>query len=334
MLASLYALAGVAFFLIASLSGRQPGRPAWDGWGPTEWVVGLIISAIWPLGLLGLAWSKLQALKGVQPLAVAVALVGAVVLQAGIPAPAAMAGVPGRLVASAEAACAQLFLGGRAPTVAFAGGKTDDLCFDGYALRESAAWRQPIWSAEHLQAPNLPPAGTPRKDPFHAETALPPGDRAELADYLACSVTHDRGHATPVGDFRAPVQRDATFTLANMMAQTKVDNEQPWNHLENGVRAQVRRDGEAWVVTGPHVPPGAPKVCGRLPEPDAIWKAVYFPRTGVIGAYWSTNDASKTSTTITVTELMRRTSVDPFPTLSTAKKAEVHRLPAPIAGGS
>jgi endonuclease G len=257
---------------------------------------------------------------------------------AGIALALLMAGALG--VADALADCPQFFVGGRAPTVApamtgEAPGPLTDICFPGYGLEEAGLWRQPLWSAEHLLATNLPPKGTDRANPFHVEASLPSDQRAELSDYVACSKTHDRGHATPVGDFLAKLLRDATFSLANMMAQTKVDNEQAWNHIENGVRAAVKREGEAWIVTGPHVPQGAPHICGRLPEPDFIWKAVYFPKSGIIGAYWSANDASNSPPAmITVAELTLRTGVDPYPGLPDAKRAEVHTLPAPQAGGS
>lgn len=328
----LYILAGVVFFLVMSFVERRPGVAPWAGWQTLEWVVGVAVSLAWPLSLAGLIWSKWGD-KNFPRLAIAAALLGAQLLAIAASSGVAHAASRAVAVAAAQASCAQVFYGGKEPTVAGNPGPTQDLCFPAYALKESGAWRQPIWSAEHLVAANLPPAGTVRKNPFHAEDALSPAVRSELSDYQACSQIDDRGHATPVGDFKDPWQRDDTFSLANMMAQTKVDNEQPWNHLENGVRSAVKSSGEAWTVTGPHVPAGASPRCGRLPQPDAIWKAVFFPSTGVIGAYWSANDTSKTSTTITVAELIRRTGVDPFPALPAAKKAEAHPLPAPMAGG-
>lgn len=240
------------------------------------------------------------------------------------------------LVDHAAASCGQFFVGGEQPTVDQGStGPLLDVCQPAYAFEEASAWRQAAWSAEHLVAANIPPAGTDRTNPFHVETALPAEDRSELADYKACSKVDDRGHATPVGDFTDQQERWDTFSLGNMMSQTKVNNEQPHNHIENAVRREVKAHGEAWIVTGPNVPAGAQMLCGRVPQADAIWKAIYIPSTGVIGAYWEPNDDSKTIEQITVAELTARTvlHVDPFPFLSAEKKAEMHELPAPQAGG-
>lgn len=237
--------------------------------------------------------------------------------------------------AFADDATPAVFFAGAPPTVAQAApGPILPLCFKAYCLAESGAWREPVWSAEHLLAANLPAKGTVRKNPFHAEPGLPPADRAELADFAACSKTHDRGHATPVGDFTDPDERDATFSLANMMAQTKIDNEQVWNHIENGVRRAVKAEGEGYAVTGPHVPAGAPTICGQVAEPDAIWKAIYLPKSLTIGVYWSPNDTSNSFTTITVADLIARTGVDPFPALPADAKARSMALPVPAAGGN
>lgn len=235
----------------------------------------------------------------------------------------------------AQAQAPSPFYAGHPPAVAASiPGPLTVICFDAYCLEESGSWRQPVWSAEHMLAAQIPPRGTDRKNPFHAEPRLPTDQRAELADYAACSKIDDRGHATPVGDFTAPALRDQTFSLANMMAQTKVLNEQTWNHIENGVRAAVKREGEGWIVTGPRVSPGAPTLCGRLPQPDFIWKAIYLPKSGTVGAYWAPNDQSKAFTTISLAELTARTGVDPFPGLTADQKAAVHALPAPVAGGA
>jgi endonuclease G len=250
-------------------------------------------------------------------------------------APCAFAATHAVVVPSASAGCPQFFARGYAPALDTLQAKpVIDLCFPAYALEESTAWRMPVWSAEHLVAANLPPAGTVRKDAFHAEDALTPDERSELADYKACNKIDDKGHATPVGDFRDPSQRDDTFTLANMMSQVKVNNEQQWSHIEGGVRAAVRQYGEAWVVTGPQVPTGGATLCGRVPQAAAIWKAIYIPSTGVIGAYWAPNDASKAWTTIAVAELTKRTGIDPFPALAADLKAQTHDLPKPVAGGA
>jgi endonuclease G len=237
--------------------------------------------------------------------------------------------------AVADSHCPQFFVQGKPPVAVAAvvvSAKLTDICFKGYGLEHSGVWREPVWSAEHLVAANIPPKGTPRHDKFHAEATLPAGERAELSDYQHQTL-YDRGHATPVGDFTDQGLRDDTFTLANMMAQTKTLNEQIWNNIENAVRVTALAQGDVYIVTGPHVTPGGPLLNNDVAVPDATWKAIYVPKSGIIGAFWAVNDKSDSYETITVTELIKRTGIDPFPGLSDQAKGEAHKLPKPIAGG-
>jgi endonuclease G len=235
--------------------------------------------------------------------------------------------------AGAQTLCPQFFVYGQPPAVAAdVASERADLCFPGYGLEHSGVWREPVWSAEHLRGADVPPKGTVRHDNFHAELQLPVGHRAELSDY-AHQTLYDRGHATPVGDFTDQSLRDDTFTLANMMAQTKTLNEQTWNNIENGVRKAAQAAGDVFIVTGPHVAPGGPLLQGDVAIPDATWKAIYVPSTGLIGAYWAVNDKSKSYESITVAELIKRTGVDPFPALAGGVKARVFVLPKPVGGG-
>ena len=85
------------------------------------------------------------------------------------------------LPAWAATDCPGHFAGGIAPTVTNPKlhARTQEVCFEAFAVLHSGISRTPLYSAEHLTQANLKAAGAlSRKDSFHAESALPTRDRA------------------------------------------------------------------------------------------------------------------------------------------------------------
>lgn len=98
--------------------------------------------------------------------------------------------------------CPEHFVAGVAPTVTNPKlqARTQEVCFEAFAVLHSGISRTPLYSAEHLTRANLEAAqNLPRKDSFHPEPALPAQDRAELKDYARSG--YDRGHMSPNADF-------------------------------------------------------------------------------------------------------------------------------------
>lgn len=63
-------------------------------------------------------------------------------------------------------------------------GRTQSLCFRGYAVQTSAATRKALWSAENLTAQVVLAArSVPRDSDFYEEAEIPAPDRARLSDY-------------------------------------------------------------------------------------------------------------------------------------------------------
>ena len=97
--------------------------------------------------------------------------------------------------------CREQFAAGVAPTITNLKlqSRTQEICFESYAVLNSGISRTPIYSAEHLTRANVEMAKTlSRRDSFHPESSLPPQDRAELSDYSRSGF--DRGHMSPNGD--------------------------------------------------------------------------------------------------------------------------------------
>ena len=98
----------------------------------------------------------------------------------------------------AATSCPEHYAGGRPPTITKASLKprTQELCFQAFAVMHSGLSRGPLWSAEHLLRSEVEEAkDLIRKDSFHPEVRLPAADRAELADYVRSGF--DRGPHEP-----------------------------------------------------------------------------------------------------------------------------------------
>lgn len=122
------------------------------------------------------------------------------------------------LPAWASTQCPEHFAGGVAPTVTNSKlkARTQEVCFQAFAVLHSAVSRTPLYSAEHLTRSNLEAAKTlSRKDSFHPESTLPSQDRAELRDYARSG--YDRGHMSLNGDMPDRSAQAESFSLANMV---------------------------------------------------------------------------------------------------------------------
>ncbi len=202
--------------------------------------------------------------------------------------------------------CAQVFFHGASP--AFGGGV---LCQPGYALAPLPGARVPAWSAEHLTAASVAAAEvTKRTGSFHVEAREPEAERATLADYDGSGF--DRGHMAPVGDFGNPSEEAATFSLGNMVPQRPELNRFLWQDVESTVRRLAITHGEAWIVTGPVVPPDAARLAGCVAIPSATWKAV-LTQDGLAGAYLATNTATPECRVISLAKLSTIIGFEPFP---------------------
>ncbi len=76
--------------------------------------------------------------------------------------------------------------------------KTRELCYSAFAVLHSGVTRTPLYAVEHLTQDSVAAAKglqRPEASAFHAETALPRDERAELADYKRSGF--DRGHVEP-----------------------------------------------------------------------------------------------------------------------------------------
>jgi len=240
----------------------------------------------------------------------------------------------GWAAAAAPTRCPEHFAAGQAPNLLnqrLAAG-TRPLCFEAFALLHSALTRTPLYSAEHLTADRIDAARTLRRESeFHAETALPPDERADLADYARSGF--DRGHMSPSGDMPDPAAQQESFSLANMVPQAPRLNRGLWEGIESAVRTLAERRGELYVVTGPIFKGDQLATVGHVVVPTYVFKAVLDPGSRSAAAYVTENTDDATWTAVSMAQLAGLTGIDVFPSLPPRARSAVMRLPTPTPHG-
>ena len=200
------------------------------------------------------------------------------------------------------------------------------LCFNGFNVMYSGVSKTPLWVAEALTPQRLSQK-IPRKDSFHEESSLPEVDRATLSDYRGSG--YDRGHMAPNADMPNTAAQFDSFSLANMVPQAPKNNQQVWRELEEATRAIVTKQKlDVFVVTGPVFHGKKLKTIGQgVIVPSAVYKAIYMPKTGAIGAYYAPNNDSQQVKVVSVCYLEEQLGINLFPQLTEEQKRNTYKLP-------
>lgn len=230
----------------------------------------------------------------------------------------------------ASTQCPTYFAAGVAPTITNTKLKqrTQEICFEAYAVLHSGISRTPLYSAEHLTQDKLEAAKTlSRKDSFHPEATLPARDRAELSDYSRSG--YDRGHMAPNADFATRSAQAESFSLANMVPQVHANNAGIWAAIEGAARQLAINEGEVYVVSGPAFIGSDIQRVGNVLVPTHIWKVLYSPKQQRAGAYLVTNDDTREYSAVTVSDLEKMIGVSLLPGLSQKVRDSGMDLPKP-----
>lgn len=204
------------------------------------------------------------------------------------------------------------------------------LCLNGFNALHSGTSKTSLWVAEALTPQRLS-VKLKREDTFHEEQQVDDGQRATLADYRGSG--YDRGHMAPNADMPTKASQNDSFSLANMVPQTAQNNQQGWRELEEGVRAIVtKQQQDVYVVTGPEYAGKNLKAigAGKVLVPTSTYKAIYVPATGVIGAYYVSNDMKVEKPAverISICALEQKIGINLFPTLTEQEKRKLYDLP-------
>lgn len=235
---------------------------------------------------------------------------------------------PGR--ASDLAPCVGQYPGGVRPVYVHPGldRRTTTICYHAFSVGYSGLTRTPLWSAERLTAEAVASAHElARVDDFHPDDHLAGRDQASLDDYRRSGF--DRGHMTPSGDMPDARDQDESFTLANVVPQTRELNRHLWSDIEHDVRQLTRTHTTIYVVTGPIFAGAAlDSLHGHVAVPTSTYKAVFIPGGGA-AAYVATNTRHPQLQIVSIAELRRRVGVDPFPAIGQRFEANAIYLPRP-----
>jgi endonuclease G len=238
--------------------------------------------------------------------------------------------------AAVAGACPGHYVDGRMPEIRNVklASATRELCFEVFAVVHSGLTRTPLWSAEYLRADHIASARQlTRLNSFHAETRLPPSQRAELADYARSG--YDRGHMAPNGDMPDRAAQHESFTLANMVPQDADNNRHVWAGIEGAVRKMAQKEGALYVITGPAFLGANLHKVGNVLVPSHLFKLVYSPRQGAGAAWFMPNQPNGDVQPISIAQLEANIGIDLLPSLSRQQKEVMLRLPRirPSRGG-
>ncbi len=200
------------------------------------------------------------------------------------------------------------------------------LCFHDFNVMYSGVSKTPLWVAEKLTPKRLS-SRIKREDNFHEESQIPEIHRALLSDYRGSG--YDRGHMAPNADMGHTSAQYDSFSLANMVPQAPKNNQQVWRELEEATRALVtKQKQDVYVVTGPVFEGKKLKTIGRgVIVPSAVYKVIYLPKTGAIGAYYAPNNNSLQVKVVSVCYLEEKLGMNLLPQLTEDQKRNVYQLP-------
>lgn len=232
---------------------------------------------------------------------------------------------------AAQTACPQNFINGQAPDIINTNmqKQTAEVCYSGYATKNSGLTKSPLYSAEYLSKSRVEEAKyLPREDSFHPEPNLPPSQTATLKDYLRSGF--DRGHMAPNKDMSNKEMQYESFSLANIVPQDPDNNRNLHAAIENTTRQLAQKYGEVFVITGPaYMTNEIGFINNRVAVPTNIWKAVYIPATNTAAVYWEKNAPGFDYEVISVNELKNRIGIDVFPALLPDVKNKASEMPSP-----
>lgn len=154
-----------------------------------------------------------------------------------------------------------------------------------YVLGYNEDHEQPNW-VQYL-ACKAQVNGDIRRDATFTEDPSVSTGSSKSADYNRSG--YDRGHLCPAADMRMNnTSMKETFYMSNISPQTHQFNAGIWLDIENHVRDLVNQYDSLYVVTGPVLEKGLPKVNGKynsISVPKQFYKIVYSPKGNWMTGY-------------------------------------------------
>lgn len=197
------------------------------------------------------------------------------------------------------------------------------LCFNGFNVMYSGVAKTPLWVAESLTPQRLSKRA-PREDNFHEELRIPSNHRSTISDYRGSG--YIRWRVAPNADMSNEEAKSDSFSLANIIPVANLDVLTNVEYVIRGI--VIRKKVDLYVVSGPIFKSRKLRTIGRgVIVPDAVFKAIYIPKTGTIGAYYLPNDNSSSVKIVSVCFLEELLNINLFPQLTEEQKRNTYNLP-------
>lgn len=226
--------------------------------------------------------------------------------------------------------CPQFYANGEEPAFNVPIQMDQELCFRGFAVGYNYQTRSAIYSAQHITRAAVSAAKQlERVDAFHEESALPDLAQAKLNWYRGSGWS--RGHLTANKDQSDRQSQYESFSLANIVPQDERMNTGIWLRIEQATRAMAVKFSDIYVVTGGIYDQSTQTLKGRIPIPNALFKAIYVPSKQLAGVYVADNIANGQYEIISIDEFTRRVGFDVFPAISNDAKLKKEGLYLPLS---
>ncbi|ALH94951.1 DNA/RNA non-specific endonuclease [Acinetobacter equi] len=196
------------------------------------------------------------------------------------------------------------------------------LCFDGFNLMYSELSKTALWIAEVLTPHRLSLTTSdqslalnsnrnmrhfikPTNDGFYLWQLAPMGQNSNLSEDAYSSAAGTQ----------IPFVSKAKLAL--------------FEQIEESIRAIVREHNvSVYMITGPAFLDRTLKITqDGIMVPTAIYKVIYIPKTGAIGAYYVPNDLSSSPRLVSICYLEERLGINLFPQLTEDEKRNTYKLP-------
>ena len=191
------------------------------------------------------------------------------------------------------------------------------VCGQNLMLSYSGLSKTPLWIAEYFSAQpqNLNPKIERPKLAVHHRAHLQ-DQQIEQYHYKNIQPLHAYNQSLDVVS-KAPFQSEQHW--------------QQWNSIHQTLRDLSQSDHQdIYVITGTdYQNQDLSKIANQIWQPKGFYKAVYIPETGVMGAYYLSNDAQQNNKIkfLSICALEEKLAMQLFPQLNSEQKRDVYQLP-------
>lgn len=205
------------------------------------------------------------------------------------------------------------------------------LCFDNFNIMYSGVSKTPLWVVEAL-SPNDLKQDVVQEYKFYEEKKIPLRYRASVNDYSFSE--YYPWPMVPNKDMLSTKAQHDIFSLANAVPVTPYVGTDILRDIEDIIRGiVVKYDTHVYIVSGPLFETQRLKLIGQnsLLVPTSIYKAIYIPKTGMIGAYYVSNDKSGSVSVVSVCYIEEKSGINLFPQLMENEKRNTYDLPLEVS---